>query len=53
MLRVVGVVESLGPAGRAHAVDLDDDEPELGQGLGVAAGREEAPAADAPACGPG
>ena len=45
---VVGFVEALGAAGRAHAVDADDDEAELGERLIVAmGGREFAAAAGA------
>jgi hypothetical protein len=44
---VVGVLERLRSAGRAHAVDRDDDEAELGERLAVAARRAERTAAGA------
>ena len=50
---VVGLVERLRSPRRAHAVDLDDDEAELGERLRVAARRREAAAADAAGLRPG
>ena len=44
---VVGLVELLRSPRRPHPVDFDDDEAELGEGLGIAARGEKRAAADA------